>query len=482
MKEAGFVAIDVGSEVVRLAVVGRNDAGGLVFGNILSGAFEHPVSGEMAFEAMVATTLKRLLDQIDVNVRKAILSVDGQSVFSRLVQLPPVTLEKRAITIRHEAVQNIPFPLENVVWDSHVIDPESVQPEVLLAAVKADLVGGLVDAVAANGLLVTQVAVAPAVLADRIRFAFPDSDECLLFIDAGDVSTNLIFLDGNRTFFRTLPIAAEQLSRLMPEIEQSISFYRNRQGGRAVQRIFISDHSFSMDYVSQRFGVLVEWFDPFHGFEVCADSVDLKGGAVLTGLAVGQIVNPSVSINLIPPALRAQQDRRLRLPLWFAIAVLVVLLGGIWGWGITSFSNQVRQELGVVSAQVRSLRGVERQLIPLEERIDELNGNALVYQNAVNRRFFWRSVFMEVGRNLPEGMFMVSSEPLAENGLIAGMRVSFVSYIDKETSGMDAVKLLRDSLRASKMFGEQSRVHSRPSKRKFARQFVLDLYFDGEQL
>src|SRR5262245_2737951 len=45
------------------------------------------------------------------------ISVPGQSGLARFVKLPPVEEKKIADIVRFEAKQQIPFPLEEVVWD-----------------------------------------------------------------------------------------------------------------------------------------------------------------------------------------------------------------------------------------------------------------------------------------------------------------------------------------------------------------------------
>src|ERR1051325_11052803 len=46
-----------------------------------------------------------------------VISVPGQSGLARFVKLPPVEEKKIADIVRFEAKQQIPFPLDAVVWD-----------------------------------------------------------------------------------------------------------------------------------------------------------------------------------------------------------------------------------------------------------------------------------------------------------------------------------------------------------------------------
>lgn len=419
--------------------------------------FDDEVSVKLAHEAVVAITLKRLMDNRKPDTHRVRISVEGSAVFSRLVKLPMVGKEQLEKTIRHEAVQNIPFPIDEVVWDAYVIDPEAPEPEVLLVAVKSGLIEGLVHAVQANGLTIEIISVAPVALANAVR-STEKINGSILLIDVGAASCNLVFMDGPRTFFRTLPIAGNDIDRLVQETERSITFYRSRQQGRPPERILI-DRSMA-EMLDRRLSSPVE-------------PLELSIASVCMGLAADQ----AVAINLVPVSLRQEQALKQRLPLWVAAAVMLMLLLSVW---IHNFNLQLKQTHRVKSSveqEVRELSQIEQQLLPIEERIAGLQRRAAVFDAALVQRTFWLETLEEVRRLLPEGMFLLASEPLRPEQPQAGMRISVVSYLDKEPAGQDAVKLLRDTLRSSLRFGNETAVYSRPSKKLFAREFVLDVYF-----
>src|SRR3954452_8557107 len=74
------------------------------------------------------------------------ISVPGQSGLARFVKLPPVEEKKIADIVRFEAKQQIPFPLDEVVWDYQklaagvVTDGFALETEVGLFAMKRDMV------------------------------------------------------------------------------------------------------------------------------------------------------------------------------------------------------------------------------------------------------------------------------------------------------------------------------------------------------
>lgn len=439
MKAEHNLTLDIGTDGIRMAVV-VSPASSLPR-IIDSGFIAYDEHSQLPKEAVAAMALKQLLDEKKPAAKRASISIDGQSVFSRLVKLPMVGKDRVEQTIRHEAVQNIPFPIEDVVWDAHVIDPESDEPEVLLVAVKADLVEGLVHAVTAAGLGVEKMSVAPVALANALH-TFCNTSEPTLLIDSRPSSANLVLLDGQRAFFRAVPIIGNDEARRKQEIERSISFYTGQQGGNAPTQTLESLPNVERDY------------------------------AVCLGLACSSLVD----IDLIPSAIVLERDLKRRTPLWLASAIVLMLVLGVWIFSFESRVKALATQTALTQREVSTLRQIELELEPLEQRIDELYAVAEIYRTAAEYRTFWIEALSAVNQMLPDGMFLISSDPI-DNGI----RISVVSYLDREGEGKDSVKQFRDLLRSHDLFSDETSVHSRPSKMEFARVFVLDVFFEGVQ-
>ena len=75
-----------------------------------------------------------------------VVSIPGQSGLARFVKLPPVEEKKIQDIVRFEAKQQIPFNLEEVVWDyqkigsGQVTDGFAMETEIGLFAIKRDMV------------------------------------------------------------------------------------------------------------------------------------------------------------------------------------------------------------------------------------------------------------------------------------------------------------------------------------------------------
>ena len=97
-------------------------------------------------------------------------AVPGQSVFARFVKLPAVEEEKVERLIEFEAQQNVPFPINEVVWDYQLVGGGAdEQIQVVLVAIKSDLLEEMNAAVEGSGLRTEIVGVAPMALYNAFR-------------------------------------------------------------------------------------------------------------------------------------------------------------------------------------------------------------------------------------------------------------------------------------------------------------------------
>src|SRR3954469_9246601 len=69
------------------------------------------------------------------------VAVSGQASFARFIKLPPVEPKKIPEIVRFEAIQQIPFPLDDVEWSYQLFQsPESPDVEVGIFAMRKELV------------------------------------------------------------------------------------------------------------------------------------------------------------------------------------------------------------------------------------------------------------------------------------------------------------------------------------------------------
>src|SRR5438874_3890356 len=97
-------------------------------------------------DQLVREALEKFLSRNSLRGDVVAISVPGQSGLARFVKLPPVEEKKITDIVRFEAKQQIPFPLEEVVWDyqkivsGQVTDGFAMETEIGLFAMKRDMI------------------------------------------------------------------------------------------------------------------------------------------------------------------------------------------------------------------------------------------------------------------------------------------------------------------------------------------------------
>src|SRR5207237_5739820 len=104
-------------------------------------------------------------------------SVPGQSGLARFIKLPPVESKKIPDIVRYEARQQIPFPLEEVVWDyqqmggsADVEDGFALDCEVGIFALKREQVNKALQPFVDAGVEVDLVQLTPIALYNMLVF------------------------------------------------------------------------------------------------------------------------------------------------------------------------------------------------------------------------------------------------------------------------------------------------------------------------
>src|SRR5688572_3566189 len=163
LKGKSFLAVDFGAGTLRIAEFEPNEAEGLRLKQFGVKSLGPEGSQESTREAVIIKGLQELLASKSYGSRNVNVCAPGFHVFSKFVKLPPVDTSKVTQIIQYEAQQNVPFPLQEVVWDYQILGTSSSgELEVLLVAIKTDIVEGLFRVAESAGLRMQLVDVSPA--------------------------------------------------------------------------------------------------------------------------------------------------------------------------------------------------------------------------------------------------------------------------------------------------------------------------------
>src|SRR5262245_13615816 len=393
LNSKSFLAVDFGAGSLKVAEFETNEAGGLRLKQYGIKSLGAEGAQETTREATILKALQGILTEKGIKAKTVNVCAPGFHVFSKFVKLPPVDAGKVTQIIQYEAQQNVPFPLEEVVWDYQILgSTPGGELEVLLVAIKADIVEGLFRVTEASGLHLQLTDVSPAALCNAFRYNYGDLEECTMLLDIGAKTSNLLFFEKGKVFSRSInlgansitqdfanesklkfdqaeqikidegfvslggayeepenphqaaisKIARQFMTRLHIQVNQTNQFYRGQQGGSAPQRLFLSGGASVMAYTSQFFAeklnVPVEYFNPVRSIDK-DPSINLEElqpvvhrlGEVV-GLGLRNLAHCPVELNLMPESTLRWQSFNQKKP--YLIATVFSLVAGVAAMGV----------------------------------------------------------------------------------------------------------------------------------------------------
>src|SRR5207237_3682921 len=196
-----FLCLDFGAGSRKIAEFEPNESGTLRLKQFGLKSLGFEGSQDAARERVVLKAIQELFAERPFGSKNINVCARGFHVFSKFVKLPPVDTSKVTQIIQYEAQQNVPFPLEEVVWDYQILGTTATgELEVLLVAIKADVVDGLFRTAEAAGLRVQLVDVSPAALCNAFRYNYGDLDGCTMLLDIGAQTSNLLFIEKGKVY------------------------------------------------------------------------------------------------------------------------------------------------------------------------------------------------------------------------------------------------------------------------------------------
>ncbi len=456
-----IAALNLGSQSLELATFYAHPQGGLILSGYQSRELFPPTEEQRA--AQIVAALREMMADLRIRGGNVIYTVAEEMVFSRFVRLPAIDEEKIERIIFFEAQQNVPFPIDEVVWDYQLVGGGAgEQLQVVLAAVKADWLEKTNSAVEEAGLRTSIVDLATMALYNAFRYNYSELSGCSLLIDIGARTTNLLFIEPGRIFTRSVPIGgsaitaaiarefnepfaaaefrkkrdgslnpAEALSgppdvdvarvtkivrntmtRLHAEVVRSVSHYCTQQQGNVPDRAYLSGGGANTPHIQKFFQEKlrqpVQFFNSLRNVAI-ADSVDAEeilGLAHLLGEPVGLALRMATECPMELDIRPASVERRRRLeekrPFLIAAAVCL-LLGLIGGTAYTArAADGIHRVTERLESKVAAMQRTERQLNSVRKQTAVLDNSATPLIAAVNDRRFWPLVLEDLNARLPK--------------------------------------------------------------------------------
>lgn len=218
-------AIDIGNNSLKALCMSteRGVAEVIGFENIKHGKI---LSGgnitEDEKEELIALSLRELVTKYDLSMEEIAVSVPSQNSFVRFVNLPPVEAKRIPEMVKFEAVQQIPFGINEVQWDWQLMsEPDSPEIKVGLFAIKNEIVDAALNPLSREEVDVSYVQIAPMALYNYLLYDRPDlfvSDkQAVVIVNVGAENTDLVVCTKSSVWQRCILLGGNNFTQAIAD-------------------------------------------------------------------------------------------------------------------------------------------------------------------------------------------------------------------------------------------------------------------------
>lgn len=389
---------------------------------------------DLNVDEAIQLNLDQFLSKRSVSRSSVVVSVPGNAAFARFAKLPPVEPKRIPDIVKFEAVQQIPFPIDQVEWDYQVFSqPDSPDVEVGIFAIMRERVNQYLANYRAVGLEVDAVTLSPLAVFNALSYdlELDENSPGVIFMDIGTSITDVIVVEEGKLWLRTLSkggnnftealvrafklstTKAEKLKReagtskyarqifsamrpvfadLVQEMQRSLGFYQSLNRDADLTKIIGVGSTFRLPgmqkFLKQQLQLDVSRPDGFNRLEVDSKiAADFSEHAISMvtayGLAIQGLGLARVEANIMPVSILKQRNWRSKQPWMMATAALFVAAsclayGKLWTQQQNvaseqmSTSNTAQQVVGRAQAFVKDFNEVESSANDPRQKINNL--------------------------------------------------------------------------------------------------------------
>ncbi len=437
------IALEIGAQSVTMGVFTPGKRGFTLSNYARREILLDPVEEGMRMD-YVSNAIAEMVKELKVKGSDVHNVVSGQQVFMRFIKLLDLDGENLADQVGYEAQQHIPFPLEDIIYDYQELPArDEGEREVLLVAIKKDVLDNLNGQVEGSGLKTRAVDCSITSLYNAFRVSYPEENEPVMLLDIGAKITDIIFADAGRFFTRSVTasgafvtnaIAREfkisfreaealkiengsislgnghtegmgeqeaalastirtAMQRLSSEVLRTINHYRAQYKGNAPVRAYICGGGARMPFITEflesALNIPVEFMNPLGAFNVGkkVSQEALEMDALCLGPVAGAAVTGAkageFSIDLVPTSVGRERAELQMLPKVVAAGLIALAGAGFYAYSADAAATEAERCLAKAKPAYEEAKELETRIENVQNRYQrtmrELSALSAVY-------------------------------------------------------------------------------------------------------
>lgn len=370
-----------------------------------------------------------------ITQRRVVVDVPREKAVINRLTIPPTPLDELAAAVRFQALKELPFAPDEAQIDYVVLqrDASGMATEVLLAAVRIEVLQRLQATCTAAGLELVRVGLRPYASLGGVRFMPGMAEKRVLLVDVGPVTTEISVFHGEQiSFSRSASVSvpfqageiisddsrvsalaeragvelAEQaesaaVNELVVEITRTLQAYRATEANATLDQIVIAggtgiEPGLSLA-VDRRFGLPTTLYDPTGGLGVSpGEAGKLRAFASVLGLAASTTQDSAQGLDFLSPKrpVPPGQSLKRRLRVYGMAAAIVVVAAA--GWVVSQFVSLNRQ-IGALDKLVNKSDGELTRQVKELAQLDVLASEVQLWRDE-SKSMVWLDHLLQLTR------------------------------------------------------------------------------------
>ncbi len=416
------VALEVGAQCVTMGVFTPSGRGFSLSRYARKDILLDPVEEGMRMD-YVSSAIAEMVKELKVSGSDVHNVVSGQQVFMRFIKLPDIEVDNLDEQVGFEAQQHIPFPLEDIVYDyQELVNRGEGEREVLLVAIKKDVLDNLNSQVVDSGLKTLTVDCSITSLYNAFRASYPNEVDPVMILDIGAKTTDIIFAEEGRFFTRSVTAAgafitnaiareygmsfrdAEHLKiergsislgnghtdsmdeqsaalattirtamgRLSSEVLRTINHYRAQYKGNPPTKAYICGGGarmpFAVEFLQAALNIPVDYLNPLEAFTIGnkVDEAELAMDALCLGPIAGAAVTGAdageFSIDLVPTSVGRERAEQKLIPKVITAGLIALAGAGFYAYSADKAASEAEANVAKVEPAYTEVQEIESSI------------------------------------------------------------------------------------------------------------------------